>query len=170
MSATTPFRTVKAAKDYLVERIVAEAGRLGVSLSKVEREMLYFTEDGGLSKHMEQVNEAFDRECNEDEYEATIGSLVRSLESHNTAEEQEMWDDAVLKLCEGDHYLLILINGAAPPPKSMFSIPKSLQPWLPTANAPANRQPDDLVRLFVVALILFLAMLTAVIIAAMLRR
>ncbi len=132
MSTTIKFETIEAAKDYLAERIIAEAVRQDVALSSVEREMLYFTED--FSKPMEEVNEAFDREYDSDEYEAKIGSLVRSLESRNTPEEQEKWDEAVLKLSEGDHYLPVLINGAAPSQTFQSFLPKSLQRWLPALD------------------------------------
>jgi len=37
------FETERAAKKYLIERIIAEAKREGVPLTKVERKMLYFT-------------------------------------------------------------------------------------------------------------------------------
>jgi len=153
MSTTTQFASIKAAKDYLVGRIVAEAELQGVALSKIEREMLYFTEGGGLSKHMEQVNEQFEREYDNDKYEAKIGSLVRSLESHCSQEEQERWDDAVLKLCEGDHYLLVLIDASAPPKTFMLSTPKGLQRWLPSLDSTSPRPRGDRLRLILVALI-----------------
>jgi hypothetical protein len=87
-SAATQFGTIKSAKDYLVGRIVAEAERQGAALSKVEREMLYFSQDGVISKHMEEVNEEFERDYDEDEYEQKIAALVRCLESDSTAEPQ----------------------------------------------------------------------------------
>ena len=69
MDSITQFKTIKAAKDYLAGRIIAEAERLCVPLSDIERKMLYFTEDGGLSARMARVNEAFEREYDDDEYE-----------------------------------------------------------------------------------------------------
>ncbi len=159
MSTTIQFGTIKAAKDYLVGRIVAEAEVQRVPLSKVEREMLNFTEDGGLSKHMEKVNEEFEREYDDDKYKTKIGSLVRGLESHNTQEEQEMWDDAVLKLCEGDHYLLVLIDAGAPAKTSAFFVPKGLCRWLPNFDDKSRRPPGDRGRLLVAAVVLTLAII-----------
>ena len=40
------FPSPREAKEFLVDRIVAEAQREGVSLSDIEREMLYFSESG----------------------------------------------------------------------------------------------------------------------------
>ena len=121
--------------------------------------MLYFTEDDGLSRRMEKVSEEFDRECDEEEYEAKIGSLVRSLESHLSPQEKELWDDAVLKLCEGDHYLLVLIDAGAPPkapPKAPpFPIFKVLLPWLPDMGEVRRRPAGDKSRLLLVALVIF---------------
>jgi hypothetical protein len=156
MTTTTQFGTIKAAKDYLVGRIIAEADREDVLLSKVEREMLYFTEDGGLSKHLEQVNEQFEREYDGDEYESKIGLLVRNLQARNSREEQEMWDDAVLKLCEGDHYLIVLIDGGTARQNSIFTIPKGLHRWLPSLDSPERRPPGDLVRLVLAAFVAFI--------------
>jgi hypothetical protein len=152
VSRTIQFASIKAAKDYLVERIAAEADRQAVPLSKLEREMLYFTEDGGLSRQMEEVNEAFERGYDNDAYEAKIAGLAQTIQSNNTSQEQERWNHAVLKLREGDHYLLVLIDAAAPRIR-LFSVPKSLQPWLPALEPPKQRPPSDLLRLVVAAVI-----------------
>ena len=160
MSTTTPFGTIKAAKDYLAGKITAEAERQGTPLSKLEREMLYFTEEGGLSKHMEKVCEEFDRVCDENEYEAKIGSLVQSLQLQMTPEEQDLWDDAVLKLCDGDHYLLALIDAGAPPSqKSPFSFSQRLRAWLPENQPAGPRPPGDRHRLVLVSLLILLLIL-----------
>jgi hypothetical protein len=153
VGASIRFETIEAAKDYLVEKIVAEAARQSVALSNVEREMLYFTED--FSEPMEAANEAFDREYDTDEYEAKIGSIVRSIESRNTPEEQDKWDEAVVKLSEGDHYLPVLINGAAPRPAFPSFLPKCLQRWLPALDRAQPPPPGDRLRLIVVGFIIF---------------
>ncbi len=150
------FRSIKAAKDYLVERIVAEAARKGVALSKEEREMLYFKEDGGLSKHMDEVSEAFERQCDDQEYEAKIAGLVRSLKSHNSREQQQAWDDAVLKVSEGDHYLLALVGGASPAEVFPSLVPNGVQRWLPALDWTQPRPPGDRLRLIIVGLIILI--------------
>ena len=56
------FRSGREAKEYLVSRIVAEAQRENVSLSEVERKMLYFSESGWTLPDMTAVSEDFNRE------------------------------------------------------------------------------------------------------------
>ena len=158
MSTATPFGTIKAAKDYLVEKIVAEAARQGVPLSNVEREMLYWTEDDLLSPHMLQVAEELERECSDHEYEAKIGSFVQGLQSHLTREERDLWDEAVLKLCEGDHYLLVLIDEAGPK-QPLIQLPEGLQRWLPDFDHENRRPAGDLRRLILAALIISVVIL-----------
>ena len=115
----TKFNSIRAAKDYLAGQIVDEAKRQGVPLSEVERKMLYFTEDGGLSPAMAAVSEEFDRDYDQDEFEEKIGGLVQRLLARPVATaEQEAWDDAAIKLCDGDNYLTVLINGG-----------RALTPW-----------------------------------------
>jgi hypothetical protein len=107
------FETEREAKEYLAGRIVDEASREGVPLNEVERKMLYFTETGWTLPNMLEVNAEFEQAYDEDEYERKIADLVRRIEERNETEgesEQGPWDEAVEKLSEGDHYLLVLIN------------------------------------------------------------
>ena len=53
------FKTIRAAKDYLAKRITDQATLEGATLTEVERKMLYFTEDGGLTLAMATVSEEF---------------------------------------------------------------------------------------------------------------
>ena len=106
------FGTIREAKDFLAGRIAAEAKRENIPLSEVERKMLYFTETGWTLPDMAEVSAEFDRDYGQDEYEQKIASLVRKIEKDDQVHpnDQEAWDDAVLKLSEGDHYLLVLVN------------------------------------------------------------
>lgn len=153
MNTANRFTTIKAAKDFLVDKIVSEAARQDIPLSNVEREMLYWTEDDLLSPHMLQIAEELARECSDQEYEAKIGSLVQSLQSHLTPEERDLWDDAVPQLCEGDHYLLVLI-GAAAPKQPLIPLPEGLQRWLPDVDHENPRPSGDRLRLILVALLI----------------
>ena len=99
--------------DYLADRICAEAARENVSLSDVERKMLYFSETDWTLPDMASVSAEFDRHYDADEYEGKISGLVREIEadSHeNDREKEQEWDAAVKKLSEGDRYLLVLLN------------------------------------------------------------
>jgi hypothetical protein len=108
------FTTTRDAKEFLVGRIVAEAKREGVPLSETERKMLYFSETAWTLPDIMEVNDAFDRECDQAEYEEKIGALVRCFRdwAAKTAESDlDSWDEAVQTLINGeDHYLLVLVN------------------------------------------------------------
>ena len=104
------FSGARAAKEYLIEHITAQAKKDGVDLSEVERKMLFFTEKGWTLPDMPEVSAKFDEEYDQDQYEAKIAWLVSRI--HETAGEadEEKWNDAVEVLSSEDHYLLVLIN------------------------------------------------------------
>jgi hypothetical protein len=107
------FATDREALDFLADRIVAEAKRENVSLSAVERKMLYFSETDWTLPDMAKVSASFDQDYDEDEYERKIAGLVSAITNHhhqNNRDEEEQWDAAVEKLGEGDHYISVLVN------------------------------------------------------------
>jgi hypothetical protein len=111
--ATQTFATARDAKEFLVARIVSEAAREGVPLSETERKMLYFSETAWTLPDMMEVNDAFDREYDQAEYEEKIGALARNFRDwamETEPSELEAWDEAVRALSAEDHYLLVLLN------------------------------------------------------------
>src|SRR5580693_451671 len=127
------FKTVRKAKEYLIGRIVDEAKSEGAPLTEVEWKMLYFTESGWTLPNMMAVSAEFDRDYDQDEYEQKIGGLVQRLLARDEAQaEQETWDDAVVKLADEDHYLLVLINAAPSPDSASPSQRQKRSPWMPT--------------------------------------
>ena len=127
------FSSAQDAKDFLAGRIASEAERQGNPLSEVERKMLYFSESGWTLPDMAEVSAEFDRDCNEDEYEKKIGSLVSAIHSRKdpgSARDRELWDRAVEKLAEDDHYLLVLVGGAASADSAAPPADDWLRPWL----------------------------------------
>ena len=130
------FASDREALDYLSGRIAAEAARENVSLSEVERKMLYFSETDWTLPDMADVNAEFGRDYDEDEYERKIAGLVRNIEApdrNDDREEAVKWNAAVEKLCEGDRYLLVLID-----------------PRL-TESKPAGSPPHDILKLWLTA-------------------
>ena len=106
------FSSARDAKEFLVSKIVAEAQREGVSLSEVERKMLYFSETAWTLPDMMEVSDAFDRDYGQTEYEEKVGMLCRNFcadAEKNNREELDAWNDAVRTLRKEDHYLLVLI-------------------------------------------------------------
>jgi hypothetical protein len=151
------FKTVRSAKEYLVGKIIDQSKRDGVSLTDVERKMLYFSETDWTLPDMMAVSEEFDLDYDQDEYEAKIAGLVRGIEARDetrSEQEKEDWYEAVLKLCDGDHYLLTLIDLGDSSRNSFLSRWPKLSLWLPSWDSRAKRDPNDLIRLLVVALAL----------------
>ncbi|HXU18520.1 MAG TPA: hypothetical protein VN708_25660, partial [Terriglobales bacterium] len=79
----TRFQSAREAKEFLVARIIEQAERENVSLSEVERKMLYFSETNWTLPDMMEVSQQFDREYNQDQYEKTIAELVRNATEHD---------------------------------------------------------------------------------------
>ena len=138
------FESEREAKEYLVGRIVDQAKREGTPLTEVERKMLYFSESGWTLPDMMQVNAEFERDCDNDEYERKIAGLAQRIEQNDKAEagpDQAAWGEAVEKLSEGDHYLLVLID-----------------PRLVSVGG-TTRPPGDLLRLILTGLACSIGML-----------
>lgn len=109
------FTTARDAKEFIVNRIAAEALRQGVPLSEVERKMLYFSETAWTLPDMAEVNAAFDQEYDQAEYEERITKLTNKLLANARADDQEeldAWTEAVRTLSKEDHYLLVMVPAA----------------------------------------------------------
>jgi hypothetical protein len=116
------FDTTRDAKEFLIGRIIAESQQEGVSLSEVERKMLYFSETAWTLPDMVEVNAAFDRDYNQAEYEQKIGTLSNNFCANaqkNNSDEFRAWKDAIRTIHREDHYLLVLI-AAKEKPSNMF--------------------------------------------------
>jgi hypothetical protein len=169
-TAKAGLQTERQAKEYLVERIVAEAHLEQVPLSEIERKMLYFTESGWTLPNILEVNAEFERDYYNEEYEQKIAGLVREIEKQNetaSGDEQSRWDDAVVKLSEGDHYLLVLIGLGRSSPA------RPLSKWLPAGNFYGTgkvRSPGDFLRLIVAALAVMFVMFAFVVIESWLKK
>lgn len=156
------FGSTRKAKEFLAGKIAEEAELQGASLSEVERKMLYFSEAGWTLSDMMEVSAAFDRDFDQDEYEAKIAGLIQSFLQHTQAENKEeldVWTEAVEKLREEDHYLLVMIDAVRPSVERRWS-------WLPSLSdfdlnrSVALREPGDLLRLCLTALVCVIGMFT----------
>ncbi len=107
------FSSAREAKEFLVSRIIEEAQREQVSLSEVERKMLYFTESGRMPEDMMDASDSFDRDYDQDEYEEKVTKLIRKAAKRAHREkEYAAWWDAIRRLKRGDHYILVMIGAA----------------------------------------------------------
>jgi hypothetical protein len=103
---------VKEAKDVLVGEIEREASLEGISLSGLERRMLYFTESGECPEDPIQLNYDFETAHDTDEYEKKITELAKSAYRRLKKDDpggKKRWDDAVHELNKGDHYILLIV-------------------------------------------------------------
>jgi hypothetical protein len=163
------FKTEREAKDFLASCIVAQAEREGTPLTEVERKMLYFSETGWTLPNILEVNAEFERDYDENEYEQKIKGIIRGIQERFDAQsdrEREAWDEATLKLGDGDHYLLGLIDEADSRGNAVSSFLSRLGPWMPVLDGPVKRDPNDLKRLILVALALsFVAFIVMIVVA-----
>lgn len=152
------FKTIKDAKDFLAERISSEGDREGSPLTEVERKMLYFSDKDWTLPDMRTVSAAFDHDYDENEFEQKIAALVRKIEARNHAEkpdEEESWDEALLKLSEGDHYLTVLITAARKEPTLGHG-------FIPTLDASTVRPPHDRLKLWATAFVVLICVFTVI--------
>jgi hypothetical protein len=110
------FANTREAKEFIVSRIVLQSSLEGISLSDVEKKMLYFSETGWTLPDMDEVSDVFDRDYDQALYEQKIGALARSFCTEarkDDPDEFEAWNEAVRTLRQEDHYLLVLIDALA---------------------------------------------------------
>jgi hypothetical protein len=101
----------RAAKDFLVEQTAEQAALEGVSLSDLEKRMMYFTESGYVPEDPIKLNDEFEAEYDSDEYEAKISRLLHHAYQRLRKEKdaaRRKWDLAIKCLRRGDHYLLVM--------------------------------------------------------------
>ena len=109
------FATTQEAKQFLVDKIAEQAQRSGIALSDVERKMLYFSETDWTLPEIAEVNATFEREYDQSQYENKISKIVRELRARlrrENAGDFDVWNSAIQKLCDGDHYLMVMVQQA----------------------------------------------------------
>jgi hypothetical protein len=108
----------KQAKDFLVQQTAEQAAMDSVALSEVEKKMMYFTESDPVScERPYEVNDEFEAQYEMEEYEAKISPLLHHAYERLKREDPErkrLWDQAIGKLREGDHYFIVLWDISPP--------------------------------------------------------
>jgi hypothetical protein len=102
---------VREAKDFLVQQTADQAERDGVPLSELEKRMMYFTESAEAVEDPIELNEEFEAQYDNAEYETKIARLLGRAYQRLEKEDPETartWDVAVRELKQGDHYILVL--------------------------------------------------------------
>jgi hypothetical protein len=132
------------AKDFLVQKTAEQAALENVPLSDLEKRMMYLTETGECPEDPIALNDSFEREYDNDEYEAKVSKLMHHAYQRIRKENPETarrWKEAMEQLSKGDHYLLILGD---------TNLPK---------ERPQERPPYDSLKLFAAAVLVASAML-----------
>ena len=104
-----------AAKQFFVEKIVAEAAAQKVPLSRAEQYMLSWSESDPDFKQDPALTAAFETETSDKDFEGKLVPLIRKayardVDFQSTA--RVRWRDAYAALNEGDHYLLVMLKDA----------------------------------------------------------
>jgi hypothetical protein len=131
------FADEREAKEFAVQLILSEAEREGISLSELERKMLYFSETGWTIPNMTETAQDFENACDSGQYETKIKALTKRLRRRLQLHDRQtlqLWSAALQMLSEGDHYLLVLTN----------------------PNASSRRPPHDALKLCITALVIIL--------------
>jgi hypothetical protein len=100
------------AKEYLIAQVVEEARQENVALSDLECKMLYFTESVETLPDIYEVNDQFEQEYDDAEYEAKISSLLRNARKRVQKESPDgaqRWRQAERDLRKEDHYLGVMV-------------------------------------------------------------
>ena len=104
--------SVANAKEFLVDRIAAEADREGLPLSEIEKAMLAFSEAGATAEQLEKAR-SFERDCDDKEYEDRIARLARAVYDRDVASGRKAeWDEALDELASEDFYLMVMLEQA----------------------------------------------------------
>ena len=120
MTSAGIFHNAREAKEFLISKIVEQAQCDGVSLSDLERTMLYFSETGWTLPSIGSISEEFDRVCDQDEYEEKIVALIKGAYKEilrDPGNGYEKWWSAIRLLRKQDHYILVMVNQAGLRPR-----------------------------------------------------
>lgn len=107
------------AKDFLVQQTAEQALLEAVTLSGLEKRMMYFTENDDISEDATKLNDEFNAQYDTSAYESKISGLLHRAYARVERENPEaarLWIEAIGVLRKGDHYILVLW-GQSPPTK-----------------------------------------------------
>ncbi len=115
--------TQTQAKQFFVEKVIAEAKRQGASLSEAEGKMLYWSESDPQFDAKPDLVAQLEREISDTEYEAKIGQLLdaayqREVQTDPSIRNQYRRAYSLLK--QADHYIIVMIDRG---------LARRLRPW-----------------------------------------
>jgi hypothetical protein len=109
------FSNDREALDFIAAQIADQAQRDGVTLSEVERKMLYFSETAWTLPGISEVSEEFDRDYDQGAFERKISGLIQNAVSSARKQQSEKfqgWVEAIRRLSTEDRFLLVMVKQA----------------------------------------------------------
>lgn len=109
------FKDQRDSKSFLIERIANQAEYEGTNLSEVERYMLAWSESDPSFVQNEKLNEQFEKEITQKEYEEKIQGLIKRVyqrDFNSSPDAKDIYRDAYKILNKGDQYILVMIRAA----------------------------------------------------------
>jgi len=109
------FKGQRDAKSFFIERIVNQAEYEGTNLSEAERYMLAWSESDPSFVQNEKLNEQFEKEITQKEYEEKIQGLIKRVyqrDFNSSPDAKDIYHDAYKILNKGDQYILVMIRAA----------------------------------------------------------
>lgn len=120
-----PFDSESTAKAFFVDKIVQQAEREGVPLSKAQRYMLSWSEtDSSFVVDME-LSAQCEAEIPQPDYEKKIQGLIERMYKRDIETNKDLKDtykEAYRTLKQGDHFILIMISAAIGSKLSWFRL------------------------------------------------
>lgn len=121
--ARTVAQTQTEARQFFVDKVIEQADSDGTTLSKDERQMLFWSESEPDPVADLDLAGRLAGEISDSDYEAEIVGLLQRSFARDIARDpraRDRWRQAWSVLEEGDHYILIMINAA---------VGRQLKPW-----------------------------------------
>jgi len=106
----------REAKDFIVEQTLQQAALERVSVSDIERRMMYFTESADAVEDPLELNAEFESQCDASVFEKKMAALMKNTYARIRREDPvaaARWDEAIDTLLAGDHYLLVMWGASA---------------------------------------------------------
>ena len=105
----------ESAKAYLIDLIITQARRDGVSLSEAERYNLAWSESEPGSRQKAEMDAQLEQQTTPEEYEKKIEGIIKR--AYKTAIEsspdgKRTFKEAYRVLSKGDHYILVMLREA----------------------------------------------------------
>ncbi|MBI5102432.1 MAG: hypothetical protein HZC48_00645 [Nitrospirae bacterium] len=103
------------AKQFFISKVVNQAEQEGVNLSKAEKYMLAWSESDPSFVIDNDLNEQFEKEITQEEFEKKIQALIKQAYETDISKDKDMketYRTAYKALKQGDHFILIMINAA----------------------------------------------------------